>query len=440
MSAPRPTPGPAAPFRLPPRDRRELPGGVPLTLVRGGSVPKVEIRVTLDTGAVDEPGGAPWTARFAFEYLKEGIDGMDAAGVADAFARLGGDFGAGGGEDTSTVIATALSEHAAEAARLLCAILRRPAFPATEEARLLADLRRARDVAEAEPGTLAAARFLRAIYREHPYGRGLPTAAQVGALRCGGAAAFYADRVGAARARVYAGGPCDADALAAALSAGLDGWGAGPAPARRAAEPRPARRVFLVDRPGAEQSTIYLGLPAPSTAHAEFVPFLVLNTLVGGAFYSRVTRNIREDKGYAYSPRSAVAAKRGCAHWVQVADVTTAVTGAALAEIRREIDRLREEAPGEEELAGIRNYLAGSHVLSHAAPSGVLDHIAFLDFHGLDEEWSRRYVERVHAVTPEDVRRLAQEHLRPEEMTLSVAGDAATVRAQLEPWGEVVVG
>jgi predicted Zn-dependent peptidase len=162
---------------------------------------------------------------------------------------------------------------------------------------------------------------------------------------------------------------------------------------------------------------------------------MVLNTLAGGAFMSRITMNIREDKGYTYSPRSELSARLGAAYWVEIADVTTDVTGASLTEIFGEIERLRSEPPPDDELEGIKNYMAGGFLLRAATPRGALDERAFVDLHGLGDEHLQTFVDRVYAVTPEQVRQLATTYLDPARMTLVVSGDASRVAGQLEPFG-----
>ena len=165
---------------------------------------------------------------------------------------------------------------------------------------------------------------------------------------------------------------------------------------------------------------------------------VVTDALLGGAFMSRITLNLREDKGYTYSPRSALALRYRDAHWVQAADVTTEFTGASLHEVFAEIERLRGEPPPADELRGVQTYVAGSYVVRGATPSGVLNQLAFLDFHELGDEHAEQFVERVYAVTAEDVRRVAERQLRPEAMAIAIAGDATLIREQIAPYGDVV--
>ena len=190
-----------------------------------------------------------------------------------------------------------------------------------------------------------------------------------------------------------------------AWRAAFEDWASGAPAASHPPTPAEGRAIRVVDRPGAEQSTLFVGRPVPDPTQPDYVALEVTNALLGGSFHSRITMNIREQRGYTYSPHGIVSARPHDAHWIEIADVTTEVTGAALTEIFSEIERLRTEAPPEDELVGIQNYAAGSFVIRQATPGGILDHLEFLDLHGLDAGYSARYVDRVRAVTPDEVRR-----------------------------------
>jgi predicted Zn-dependent peptidase len=164
------------------------------------------------------------------------------------------------------------------------------------------------------------------------------------------------------------------------------------------------------------------------------VALQVTDALLGGAFGSRITSNIREQKGYTYSPGSTVSAHPGQASWVETADVTTNVTGESLKEIFYEIQRLRKEPPPAAELRGIQNNLAGIFVVQNASRGGVIGRLVFVDQHGLGDQYLSTYVKQVMAVTPEEVRRIANDYLTPETMTLVVVGDVKTVKEQVAPW------
>ena len=221
--------------------------------------------------------------------------------------------------------------------------------------------------------------------------------------------------------------------MEASIRTAFDAW---PRGATAAAPPKPGARAggfALIDRAGAPQSTVMLGLKVPDPSHADWVALEVTDSLLGGSFASRITANIREQKGYTYSPYSALDSHPGDARWYEAADVTTNVTGPSLKEIFFEIDRLRKDAPTSTELQGIKNNLAGVFVVQNASRSGVLSRLAFVDQHGLGDQYLASYVKRVMAVTPDDVRRIANQYLTPEKMTVVVVGDTKSVQDQVAP-------
>ena len=133
-----------------------------------------------------------------------------------------------------------------------------------------------------------------------------------------------------------------------------------------------------------------------------------------------------------------VVPRLGAGAWVEAADVTTNVTGASIKEILGEIERLRNEAPSEAELRAIQNYLAGTFVLRNSSRSGIANQLAFLDLYGLSEDYLRGYVQRVYALTPADIQRLARTYIDPARLAIVVVGDRAQVEGQLKPYGEIM--
>jgi predicted Zn-dependent peptidase len=160
----------------------------------------------------------------------------------------------------------------------------------------------------------------------------------------------------------------------------------------------------------------------------------ITNSLLGGAFSSRITSNIREDKGYTYSPFSSISTRYKDAYWVQSAAVTTDVTGPALKEILYEIDNLRENPPPAKELNGIKNYAAGIFVLQNSTRNGLINVLSYLKLQDLPENYLTDYVSDVFAVTPEQVSEVAKTYLREEDMTLVVVGDRGRVSEQVAPY------
>ncbi len=433
---PRPTLPPPPPARILPRNEQHLPNGMRATFVHAGAVPMTSVRLVLRTGSADVPTGEKWLDRFIHDYLSEGTETLDAGAFADALAGLGGRLTVDADEHSTVLRTEVLAERAPEAIALLAEVARHPRFPADAADRLRADLRRSLDLALAQPQYMTFAAFRNAIYGDdHPYGRVIPDPAAFEAFDDARARAFWTAETGAQRALLLVGGVFDEDATVRAWHDAFGDWTAGALPVERAASPRQARTMRLLDRPGAEQSTVYIGRTVPDPTHPDYVALEVTNMLLGGSFHSRITMNIREAKGYTYSPHAFVSSRPHDAYWVEVADVTTAVTGAAVGEVLHEVERMRAEAPDSDELIGIQNYASGNFVIRQATPGGILDHLEFLDLHRLDERYSATYVDRVRAVTPDEVRRMAQKYLGTDGMTIAVTGDRTTIDEQLAPFG-----
>jgi predicted Zn-dependent peptidase len=274
------------------------------------------------------------------------------------------------------------------------------------------------------------------MYGDHPYGRTYPTEAMLAGYTLDQVRAFHRQRFGGNRARLYVAGVFDRPALETAVREALGSWASAEGPAAQP-PPSPRARAFaLIDRPDAPQSTLMLGLRVPDPSSPAWVPLQVTDSLLGGSFGSRITANIREAKGYTYSPYSMVTRMVGTAYWAESADVTTADTGAAIQEIVNEIERLRREAPPAAELRGIQNNMAGTFVVMNGSRAGVISQLVFVDRYRLGDDYLAKYVERINAVTPDQVRQVASQHLSSDAMTLVVVGDAKTVKAQVARWAE----
>jgi predicted Zn-dependent peptidase len=164
----------------------------------------------------------------------------------------------------------------------------------------------------------------------------------------------------------------------------------------------------------------------------------LVNTMLGGYFSSRITSNIREAKGYTYSPNSHLSSRYRDAYWAQAADVTTDVTGPSLKEIFYEIGRLQKEPPSEAELRAVQNYMAGLFVLQNSSRARIVNTLEFVDLHGLPDDYLKSYVRRVYAVTPQDVVRLAQKYIQDDLATIVIVGDRKTIEEQVRPYGKIV--
>ena len=419
-------------FKLPEKEEFTLPNGLSATMVPYGEVPKVTVSMVVEVGNVHEAQNQNGLADVVGNLMQEGTATRNAKQIAEEVARMGGTLSVSVSPNQTTIYGTALSEYGPELVRLMGDVLQKPAFPESELARIKNDLKRQMNLARSQPGTQAQTKFRAALYPNHPYGYDLPSDKEIDAYTLEDIRRFYKEQFGAARTNVYVAGKFDEGAMKEAITSSLSNMERGPEPKINIAKPVTKSDMIVIDRPGAPQSTIVFGLPVVDPSHPDYLALRVTNSLLGGSFGSRITRNIREDKGYTYSPYSNLSARYRVGDWSQVADVTTEHTGNSLKEIIYEMNRLRKEPPSEEELKGIKNYEAGLFVLRNSTPGGIISQLNFLDLHDLPDAFLTNQVENIHAITPQKVQQTAEKYIRPKDMTLVVVGDKKQISQQLQ--------
>ncbi len=424
-------------FVLPKKENFALPNGLQVTMIPYGSIPKVAISAIVNSGNLNESAEQTWLADLTGDLMKEGTPTRSAEQISEESARMGGDLGIGVGLEQTNVSADVLSEYGPEMVSLIADVMQHPNLPASELARLKNDYIRRITIARSQPGQLAFERFRSVLYPNHSFGRIFPTEQMITNYKIEDVQKFYKDNIGAARTHIYVAGRFDSAAMKKAITTAFSGWQRGAAAIEDIPKPVSKRAIHLIDRPGAAQSTLYIGLPVIAPGNNDYIGMVITNALLGGSFASRITSNIREQKGYTYSPNSQISARYRDAYWVEIADVTTAVTGPSLKEIFYEIDRLQKEPPPDAELQGIKNYLAGLFVIRNSSRQGLIGQVAFMDLHKLPDTYLTNYVQSVFAITPRDVQRVAQKYLLGDQMTIVVVGDKSKIADQLTPYGSL---
>jgi zinc protease len=433
-----PKPGAPRDFKVPEPKRFTLDNGLQVALVQWGTMPKVRVTLSMRTGNAFEKADEVWLADLTADLVREGTTTRSAAQISEEAARMGGSLSVNVGGDTTTAGGDVLTEYAHKMVELVADVMRNPKFPESELARLKANMLRNLAVSLTQPQSLAVQEFRAVLYGDHPYGRVFPTEAMVKGYTLDQTRRFYQQNYGAARSRLYVVGRFDEPAVEASIRKAFAGWEKGSAPAPTPAKPSATRVVHIIDRPGAPQSTVIMGIPTVDPSSADFIPLSVMDALLGGAFASRITKNIREDKGYTYSPYSELSVRYRDAYWAENADVTTTVTGPSIKEILAEIDRLQAEPPKAEELTGIQNYLAGTYVLQNSSRGGITNQLDYMDLHGLPPTYASTYVKQVYAVTPQQVSEMAKKHLQDERAVIVIVGDRKVIEEQVKGFGEIV--
>jgi zinc protease len=425
-------------FKLPEKDSKKLSNGLTATLVQYGVIPKVDINVIIKTGNIHEGPDEVWLADLTSDLMREGTTSMDFKTIAKKVAAMGGEVNISTGPNQTTISGSVLSEFGPELVRILADVAMNPSFPSSEIERLKNDLKRQLTVQKSVPQSQAVEKFRSIVYKDHSYGRIFPTAEMIDSYDLQKVKGFYEKNFGARRTVVYAVGKFDEGNVSKAIGEAFGKWKEGPEVSYPQASPVRTSEVAIIDRPNAPQTTIMLGLPTLDPSKPDYIPLSVTNSLLGGSFGSRITSNIREDKGYTYSPRSVINTGYKAAVWYEQADVTSEHTGESLQEISKEIKRLQSEAPSKEELEGIQNYEAGVFVLQNSTPQGIISQLNFIDFHGLDDSYLTDRVKNIYQVTPDKVQRMAKDYFKYEDMTLVLVGDKKQLEKQIKTHQEAL--
>lgn len=429
-----PAGGPPKPFAVPEHETYSLPNGLRVTLVPYGNLPKVTLELAIWAGTLNQPSDMPGLADLMGQLMNEGTTVRSAKQVAEDAANMGGTLDVSVGVDQTEISSDVLSDFGAQAAKLIADVAEHPLFPESELPRLKNDALRRLAVSKSRPQNIALERFRAILYPDHPYGVVFPTEAGIQKTSVDAIRKFYQANFGAARAHLYVAGRFDRDEVKKAIAEAFGNWASGPAPVENVPTPKPRHVLDVTDRPGAAQSTLLVGLPVPGPQSPDSIRLTVTDSLLGGSFGSRITSNIREQKGYTYSPFSTVSNRYHDAYWAESADVTTQFSGPSLKEIFGEIMKLQNAPPSDAELKGIETYLSGIFVIRNSSRGALIGQLDFVDFQGLGDDYLKTWVQRVNAVTPDQVQEITRKYIRPEDMTIVVVGDKSKIADQLKPF------
>ena len=437
-----PGPGAVAPFTVPAVHAASLDSGLELRVARRDGVPLVTALLVMDAGESTVAAEQAGLAVLSGKALHGGTARRSAVELACALEDMGTHLASSVGWDSTVVSLTCATDRFPRALRLLSEVVLTPGYPGDEVERIreqqLGGIRQRR-MYPAQLATAASAHF---FFREGAtYGR--PMAGQEGTvtgLERMHAAGFAASRYRPRGAALVVAGDLPEAVVTDLAAECFGGWRGQAAPVEATAGARfGERRIVIVHRPGAVQSELRIGHASVARSTPDYFPLIVLNAVLGGAFTSRLNLNLREDKGFTYGVGSRFLLRRAGGMFRIATAVATEDTAAAVREVLAETEGLVADGPTRAEVRGARDYLAGIFPLRMETTAQVASGIARVFVHGLPADYHARYRERVRAVKVEDVARAASRRLRPDALTVVVAGDADRVAPDLESLGSVEV-
>jgi zinc protease len=426
------------PVPVPQIDKHALPNGMTLWIVADDEgVPKANFVLAVRGGAAHDPRELNGLSGILAGTLEEGTKSRSAIQIAQELQSLGATLGAGAGAEATTVSASGLSANAGKLLQLLADVARNPTFPDDEVSLAKMNSLQALKAAKAQPGYQASMAFNAAVFGNHPYGTGEVTEASLTAVTPQALRELHARRFRPDRALLVVTGRVDSAAILQLVKDSFGDWqAAGTAEAEVPAAPTEATpaRVF-VPRANSVQSAIRVGRPGFAATDRVLPKADVAESILGGSFGGRLFQNLREDKGYTYGAYASFGTERNGGYFRADADVRNEVTGAAMAEINKELQRMIDEPVGAAELGRAQRYLAGIYLYRNQLRGAVAGTLAGLWIDGRAPEELGQYTERVKAVTAADVQDVARRYFNPKDQSLIVVGDPS-VADQLKAYGE----
>jgi zinc protease len=427
-------PAPAEPH-LPPVHGFRLDNALELLVVEKTGLPVVDVRLVVRAGANLDAGNVAGRAALTAELLDEGTATRTALEIADEAEHLGASLHTHASWDDSIAALHVLTPRLEPALELLAEIVLHPAFADAEVARKRAEWLAAIMQEQDEPRIVASHALGRALYgAAHPYGAPLGGShASVERLDTAVLRAFYERSYTPANSFLVLVGDITADHAYDIVTRLFDDWsGAAPEPEAPHIVAAPQERAIrIIDRPGAPQSELRVGVPGPPRRTADYFSLLVGNTVLGGAFTSRLNMRLREEKAYTYGASSRFAFRMDGGPFAAATAVFTGATADAVNDVVREIALLGREPVGADELERAQSYLVLGLPRTFETTGDIAEHVSEVALYGLGRDFFDTYAARVRTVTADHVMAAMQRWLPPERLVVIIVGDAARIEPEL---------
>jgi zinc protease len=435
-----PPPGPTPVLRVPTWTKGALANGADLIVSEKHDLPLISFSITFLGGENQfQPAGREGVGSLTAALLSEGTKTRDGEALSNALQLLGTSINAGVSGETGTISFVSTAAKFGPTLDILADMLLNSTFPAAGLERLRGQRLVALTQARAQPGAIASRVFPRIVFgATHPYGR-LVTEESLKAITRDDIVAFHKAYYQPGRALITVVGDTTSAGAKPVIEKALAGWTKGgerPAfnyPA--VAEPR-ATTIFLVDKPGAAQSTFAIGRPGPPRNTPDFYALSVMNTILGGMFQSRLNANIREEKGYSYGVNSGFAYGKGPGAFRAGGDIVTAKSDAALVEFMKELRGILGARPiTDDELTTAKDALIQRLPGTFASVSSINAAITTLWTQNLPDDYYQQYAKRIAAITNDDVLRVAKQYVTVDKLAIVIVGDRSVIEAPLKATG-----
>jgi zinc protease len=408
----------------PPVQRRSLGNGALLLVSEQHALPMIVVQMVVDAGARRDPHGKEGLAALTADLLTEGTKTRTASQISEATDFIGAALNTGADTDYASLTITAVSKDLDTALDLLTDVLLHPTFPEAEVARRREAALATMQAGEDDPGNVAQRTFLRTLFHDEPYGHlaiGTPDA--VRKLTRADLVDFYQRSYRPERSIITVVGDVSAADIEARMQAALRDWARGTVPPFEYGPTTPMRGdAVLVDKP-ISQANIIVGQRGVARDNPDYYALNVMNFILGGGgFTSRLLDNIRTKGGLAYSVGSGFSVNKFPGSFQVVMQTKNESANDALQRACGELERIRREPVSDDELSGAKLYLTGSFPMRFDTNTKIGGFLSQVEFYSLGNDYADTYAQRINAITKEDILRVAQQYLQPDQLDLVVVG------------------
>jgi predicted Zn-dependent peptidase len=427
--------GPPKAMKLPPVIRRELANGLQLLIVEQHELPVADFVLVVKSGGTADPASKAGTASLTSLMLREGTTTRSSLEIADQAAFLGIGLATG-----STWDATSVSLHTPigqldSALALFADVALRPSFPVNEFERIRKNrLTEILQIKDRGP-SIANQAYAAILYgSEHPYGTSMSgTQRSVESLSAADLKAFYTSEFKPNNSTLIVVGdvrPADVERRVNAL---FGSWPRGSVQTRTFAAPPAAQptTIYLIDKPGAPQSSFRIGSVGVPRSTKDFFALSVLNTILGGSFTSRLNNTLREVKGYTYGAGSSFDMRKMAGPFTANAEVVAAKTDSALLVFMSELNSIRQPVPSDE-IMRAKRYTQLRLPWSFETTQQIAAGLVPIVLYDLPADFFSSYVQNIEAVTQADIQRVANQYINPSSLAIVIVGDRKSIEAGLK--------
>jgi predicted Zn-dependent peptidase len=427
--------GPPPKVSLPPITTRQLPNGLKLMIVEQHELPLADFILVVGSGGTVDPTGKPGVANLTASMLTEGAGKRSSLEIADQLAFLGIGLNTNSNWDASTISLHTPVAQMDSALALFADVVLRPSFPATEFERIrknrLTDLIQIKD----RPTAIANQAYASILYgAAHPYGQPLiGTEASINSIAAADLVDFYKTHFFPNNSTLIVVGDVRPDQIEQKIASMFGAWQQGAVPTYRLSDAPKAggTTVYLIDKPGAAQSSFRIGSIGVPRSTKDYFALTVMNTILGGSFTSRLNQNLRETHGYTYGARSSFDMRRAAGPFTASAEVVAAKTDSGLIEFMKELNAIRDTVPTVE-LQKAKRYLQLGLPADFETTQQIAGALVPVALYNLPLDYYNNYVQSIEAITQADVQRVAREYINPASLAIVIVGDRKSVEAGIK--------